>query len=144
MLCFCYSVYCLYLQQMQPEEMSDQQAEQEDHGEGGDFQYLIGFLIHISVSPFIFSAFVSMFVFDLQQRREISFIRRVSCRAHIRGSHHWLYFLNKVPHINVLPSRQVNVPHLHFHNKMLSKPTTKRDEGVERVGQVSTLSIHTV
>ena len=34
MLCFCYSVYCLYLQQMQPEEMSDQQAEQEDHGEG--------------------------------------------------------------------------------------------------------------
>ena len=37
MLCFCYSVYCLYLQQMQPEEMSDQQAEQEDHGEGGDF-----------------------------------------------------------------------------------------------------------
>ena len=34
---------CLYLQQMQPEEMSDQQAEQEDHGEGGDFYDLIGF-----------------------------------------------------------------------------------------------------
>ena len=45
----CISVYalllllCLYLQQMQPEEKSDQQAQQEDHGEGGDFYDLIGF-----------------------------------------------------------------------------------------------------
>ena len=99
---------------------------------------------HLCVSV----CFLSVLVFDLQQRREISFIRRVSCRAHIRWSHHhWLYFLNKVPHINVLPSRQVNVPHQDFHSKILSKPTTKRDEGVERVGRklkVSTLSIHTV
>ena len=34
---------CLYFQQTQPENMSDQQAEREDHGEGGDFYYLIGF-----------------------------------------------------------------------------------------------------
>ena len=45
----CISVYallllrCVYLQQMQQKKMSDQQAEQEDHGKGGDFYDLIEF-----------------------------------------------------------------------------------------------------